>query len=82
MDGNFGVFDYTELLVECGNDEDADEYRRSLPGSHIPVYESELRVAEIPEDYHFLWRTLAGLTKSRDHDRAQEALQEETPHDA
>lgn len=69
--GAFGVFDQTELLAEFGDDESADEYRRTALGMDRPLYD-DLQIAEVPEDYELWLRLLKGLRKSRAQDRAVE----------
>lgn len=78
MTENLGVFDYTELLAEFDNHTDADRYLRDVQenSSYVPIYQDELRVSEIPEDYDRWQKLLNGLRRSRDHDvRVQKAIE-------
>lgn len=75
MNGDFGVFDHTELVAEFGDDESAEAHKRALEQDpiYVPVYEHGMFVAEVPEEYHAYKRLLDGLIKSRDADRALDA---------
>ncbi len=79
--GVFGVFDDLELLAEFGNDDDAESYRSDVlelnvaEGFRRSAYD-DLQVAEVPEDYDPLYRTLKGLRRSRNQDRSVERFLE------
>lgn len=74
---NLGVFDYTELLGQFDNHTAADAYLRDLQenSSYVPVYQDELRITEVPENYDSWRRLLDGLRRSMDKDlRIEQAM--------
>jgi len=74
MEGNFGVFDRTELLAEFWDDEEADLHRRELLELNMPEHMrsspyDDLDVFQIPEDYPRWEHLMNRLRASRNQDR-------------